>query len=256
MYEKELEVAKGLAKEAGEIMLKYFEGDLGTKFKENNTPVTKADLEINELVIEELNKAFPEDGIVAEERSTAEYGMGRRWVCDPIDGTVAFVWGLATSMFSLALVVDGEPHVAVAYDPYLQRLYTSIKNQGSFVNEKKLEVSERTEIVRSHIAVTSSAKKIREAKFVQRLIDADAYMPVFSGCVHKSCQVARGQFDGYIEIAVSGYDTAAVTLLVEEAGGKVTGIDGEPLDFSKPFKGAIISNGHLHDKLVEICNAK
>src|ERR1700733_14684688 len=103
-FKKELEVATAIAKEAGVIMLKYFEDDQQVELKKDKTHVTIAENLINSLAIERLSKAFPDDGIIGEEESTSDYGMGRKWFCDPIDGTAAYVRSTPTAMFSLALV--------------------------------------------------------------------------------------------------------------------------------------------------------
>ncbi|MBU6501056.1 MAG: hypothetical protein KGJ89_02930 [Patescibacteria group bacterium] len=117
-YTKELFAAKDIAKEAGVIMRKYFDEDQHIEIKKDNTQVTIADKLINSLVIQRLAKAFPSDGVIGEEESTAEYGGGRKWFCDPIDGTAAYIWGVPTAMFSLGLVLDGRPVIPSAH--YLQ----------------------------------------------------------------------------------------------------------------------------------------
>src|SRR5437868_351607 len=103
-YSKELNAANEIAFKAGKIMLEYFDGDQQVDTKSDNSPVTIADKLINSMVIEELAKHFPEDGVIGEEESTTDYGPGRKWFCDPIDGTIGYIWGTPTSMFSLALV--------------------------------------------------------------------------------------------------------------------------------------------------------
>src|SRR5579859_356933 len=90
---EELAFEKKLAEEAGEIMLRFFDGEQQKHIKEDNTPVTIADTKINEMVIEEITKRFPRDIVVGEEKSTGIYGVGRRWICDPIDGTAAYIVG-------------------------------------------------------------------------------------------------------------------------------------------------------------------
>ena len=94
-------------------MRQYFDIDQEGEWKDDGTPVTIADTAINRLVIERIVEAFPEDGVIGEEESNTEYGMGRKWFCDPIDGTKAYTWGVATAMFSLGLVVDGVPVAGV-----------------------------------------------------------------------------------------------------------------------------------------------
>lgn len=251
-YKKELAVAKHIAKKAGVVMRKYFfKYDQGLQRKKDDSPITTADIKINRLVIKELQNHFT-DGIIGEEESTARYGMGRRWLCDPIDGTKAFVWGTPTAMFSLGLVVDGVPVLGVAYDPFLDMLYEGIKGGGSFCNGKRLHVSKKG-LAGEYIAVSSNIEKIISRKrSYTRLLKMGARLGTFSGAVYKACLVARGKFVGYFEAGVNAHDVAAVQVIVEEAGGKVTGFGGEMLDYSKPFKSAIVSNGIVHETLVKI----
>lgn len=253
-YTKELEVAKSIAREAGPIMLKYFEEDQQVEIKEDNSQVTIADKLINSLVIQRLLKEFPEDGIIGEEESTAEYGIGRKWFCDPIDGTMAFIWGTPTSMFSLSLVVDGIPVLGVAYDPFLNKLYEAVVGQGSFCNRVPLKVSNK-DLKGALVAVMSHVIRIMKApEYLTHLEKAGVRFATFSGAVYKACLVARGKAEAYIEHGVNAHDMAAVHVIVEEAGGKVTGLKGEKLDYTKPFKGAVTSNGIVHDEIIRYLN--
>ena len=253
-YEAELSFAVRVAENAGKIMLKYFDGDQLTEIKEDGSPVTIADKQINSMIIAELKRNFPGDGLIGEEESTTDYGNGRKWFCDPIDGTIAYTQGVPTSMFSLGLVEDGRPQMGVVYDPYLDRMYTATKANGSFCNHQRLAVSADT-LDKGIVAVTSDVRKIVHGlEHVKALADTKAYLTTFNGAVYKSVLVARGKFVGYIEKGVSAHDMAAVELIVEESGGKVTGIDGNELDYTQPFKGAVVSNGIVHDELVRIAS--
>ncbi len=251
MYETELKIAKDIALKAGKIMLEYFDGDQGLEHKDiaGATEVTIADKKINSMVIKELSKHF-DDGIIGEEESTSDYGSGRKWICDPIDGTRAFVIGIPSATFSLALVVDGVPIIGVAYDPFLDKLYWATKGQGSFCNGKPLAVSGNK--LRGHyVLMPSNPKKIiADTKLINNLLETGARLDSIYGAVYKSCLVARGRAVGYLEKLVNPHDIAAVHVIVEEAGGKVTGYDGRELDYTKPFKGAILSNKVCHDELV------
>jgi inositol-phosphate phosphatase / L-galactose 1-phosphate phosphatase / histidinol-phosphatase len=251
-YSQELATAKDIAKKAGIIMRTYFEKDVPVERKKDDSPVTKADLEINRLVIEELNKVF-DDGIIGEEESTAEYGMGRRWICDPIDGTRAFTWGVPTAMFSLGLVEDGTPIVGVAYDAFLDRLYEAITKHGSFCNGKSIRVSYQ-KISGGSVGISSSPEKAlnnpSQATLITNLLEKKARLASFSGSVYRSCLVAQGKLVGYVEKDINPHDLAAVEVIVKEAGGMVTDFAGNPLDYSKAFKGAIISNTVTHNDLL------
>lgn len=246
-YEKELTIAKNIAQNAGVIMWKYFDGDQQVETKIDNSPVTIADKEINSMVINELRKYF-EDIIIGEEESTGDYGSGRRWFCDPLDGTKAFVFGVPTAMFSLALVENGRPVMGVAYDPFLDRLYEAVKGEGSYCNGKKIHVSDKN-IELATVAISGGIVKLRYPH-IERLLDRKIKLMSLNGAVYKSCLVARGKIEGYLEPGVSGHDMAAVDLIIEEAGGIVTGLDGRILDYRNIFKGAVISNGVIHNELV------
>lgn len=249
-YEKELKIAKEVALKAGEIMLEYFEGNQQLRHKDDGTPLTIADTKINSMVIEELIKHF-DYGIIGEEESTSEYGGGYKWLCDPIDGTLAFAVGSPTATFSLGLVKDGIPILGVVYDPFLNKLYWGIKKHGSFCNGNKLKVSD-SPLKGHYVEVTSSAKQhARNPELIENLVKAGAKPDTIYGAVYKSCLVARGRVIGFLEKSVNPHDMAAVHVIVEEAGGKVTGYDGKPLDYSKPFKGAIASNKVVHADILK-----
>jgi fructose-1,6-bisphosphatase/inositol monophosphatase family enzyme len=252
-FNKELEVATAIAKEAGVIMLKYFEDDQQVELKKDKTHVTIADKLINSLAIERLSKAFPDDGIIGEEESTSDYGMGRKWFCDPIDGTAAYVRSTPTAMFSLALVVDGKPVMGVAYDPFMNRMYTGIRGEKSFCNGKVLSVSNE-DLTTGTVAVSGSVKSLPKTKYFQKMIDGKVRLCCFSGAVYKCCLIAKGKLVGYVENGVNAYDLAAAHVIVEGAGGKITSTDGTELDYSKPFKGAIASNKIVHEDMVRYCS--
>lgn len=245
-----LEFAKKLAYEAGEVMRRSFTGEIEWQTKADGTPITKADIDINHTVIEAIKQAFPNDEIIGEEESTTEYGMGRMWFCDPIDGTGAFIWGIPTAMFSLALVVDGRPELGVAYEPMTDRLYWAVRGAGAYCNGRRLQVNTQS-LHEGIVAVTSSHWRIsRKVSYIERMLDQRISLAGFSGAVAKSLRIAEGRFVGYIEEVVNAYDMAAAHVIIEEAGGKITGLDGSPLDYSRPFKGAIVSNALVHDELV------
>ena len=252
-YQEELRIGKEIAAKAGAIMLHYFDIDQRVEKKSDNTVVTIADKSINRMVIEELSKAFPKDGIIGEEESTSAYGLGRKWFCDPIDGTAGYTWGTPTAMFSLALVIDGIPVLGLAYDPFLKRLYESVRGNGSYCNGERIQVSQK-DLTNGIVAVSGSVKLIPKLPYLDSLLKAGSRLATFSGAVYKSCLVAKGKIVAYVEHGLNPHDLAAVQVIVEEAGGKVTGLKGEELDYSQPFEGGIVSNGKVHDTLVKLVN--
>jgi myo-inositol-1(or 4)-monophosphatase len=251
-YAHELEIATSIAYEAGKTMLRYFDGDQQQKRKADGSPVTIADTTINSMVITRLQTAFPDDGVIGEEESTTEYGNGRKWFCDPVDGTKAYTWGVPTSTFSLGLIIDGQPTVGVVYDPYLDKLYTAVKGRGSFCNGRPVHVSD-TSLNDGIVAVTSDPRRLLNGpRYIAALAETKTQLATFSGAVYKAVLVAKGRLVGYIEEGVNAYDIAAVETIVAEAGGRVTDLEGNRLDYTQPFRGVVISNGVVHDRLLEM----
>ena len=253
MYKTEVEVAKSIALMAGDIMREYFWADQGREIKEDGTPLTIADTMINSVVIRELAEHFPNDIVIGEEESTGDYSMGRRWFCDPIDGTKAFTWGVPTAMFSLALVVDGKPVLGVCYEPMLDVLYYAVQGGRAYRNDDEIHVN-IADLSTGILGTISSQWRIRnEASYLDPLLENHDEMAAFSGAVAKIVRVAEGRFVGYIEELANAHDIAAAQVILEAAGGVITSLHGEPLDYSKPFKGIVSSNTIVHNELVTIC---
>lgn len=253
--EKDLTFAQSVAKEAGEIMRRYFDGDQQREIKDDGTPLTIADTSVNSMVLERVRAAYPDDGVIGEEESSVEYGTpGRVWICDPIDGTKAFTWGVPTAMFSLALMIDNVPVVGVGYEPVTDKMYWAVSGGGAFCNGNRITVNDVS--LESGILGTTSSYSNMSTKraYFDELVRRKVQLAAFSGAVAKCMRVAEGRFVGYEESYVNPYDVAASHVIVEEAGGKITAPDGAPLDYSKPFRGAIVSNGVVHDELIGLVN--
>lgn len=249
-----LEFAKALALEAGEIMKKHFMGDVGVTYKHDKSRVTIADTAINDLIIKRVQQAFPDHSVRGEEASTQKAGDKYVWVCDPIDGTYNYSIGVALAMFSLALVEDGVPIIAVAYEPVTDKLYVATKGQGATLNGQKISVSKTKmeSMVRIDIAdkLQSEVADLRSAGTI--LYEQGAKVTGLRNSVITGCLVADGSISAALTCTIHPHDIAAVKLLVEEAGGKVTDVAGSEQRYDEEIRGAIMSNGIIHDELVEI----
>src|SRR3989344_1795821 len=141
----ELEFAKGIAREAGALMRQNFTLGMKKEWKDDDTPLTKTDLAINQLVLEAVQKKYPEHSYIGEEGNNikeSEY----TWVCDPVDGTIPFSHGYPTFAFSLALTKNGESILGVIYDPIMDRLVHAEKGRGAFLNGKRIAVRKESKI--------------------------------------------------------------------------------------------------------------
>lgn len=253
MYNEYLDFAKEIAYKAKKIMLKYFNEDNGSDYKLDQTIVTKADTEINQYLIDKVKEVYPNHSVDGEEK---QFGHSKYvWVCDPVDGTAMYARHIPVAVFSLALVVDGVPEVGVIYDVFTDNLYTAIKGKGAFRNDIKISVNNyKLEDVRSvahydmiknftyniYDCIKELSKKtyfVSIGSIIRACVcvaNGDFALAIFPGTEHKNC------------------DIAAAKIIVEEAGGKVTNLFGEEQRYDKDIKGAIISNGLVHDEALKV----
>ncbi|MDP9249690.1 MAG: inositol monophosphatase [bacterium] len=256
---KELEIAIKAALEAGKILEKYFETEILKEFKEDDSIVTKADSESEELIKKIILEAFPEHSILAEETGHTDNGGKYVWHVDPIDGTRNFANGLPFFAVSIALLHENQVLVAVVYNPITRSLFIAEKGKGSYLNNKRIFVS-KDGATRAILAAGKS-RKLEDRRLFRNLIH---YLPKkISGmtvrdmgvCSLDLAYVATGAFEVSVQIGLRSYDFAAGTLLIQEAGGKITKFDGSPWEF--PGNYFIASNGVFHEEVIaEIKNQK
>lgn len=253
-----LNFAKDVAHQAGQIQLKYFRSnDLDTQWKGDDTPLTIADTTINSMVIERVKAKYPDHGVLGEEES---YGKDREmiWVCDPVDGTMPFSIGVPVSTFSLALVQDGAPIVGVVYDAFQDRLWESATDMPTLMNGTMIRVNDKG-MKNSYVAddVWAASTLPNDLLFKlpgvrDDLLDRGAKPLTYSAAIIGFALTASGQFSGGIFAVKKPEDVAAVKLIVENAGGKVTDLDGNDQRYDGWINGAIVSNGVIHDDLVSV----
>lgn len=248
-----LEFAKEIAKEAGKIMLKYFNIDDKSSYKEDNTIVTIADKEINSYLIKKVKERYPDHSVDGEEET---FGKSKYvWVCDPIDGTAMYARHIPVAVFSLALVIDGIPNLGVVYDPFTDSLYTAIKGKGAYKNGNQINVNnyelEDKKSVCHYDYWTNAEFKI--LKVIEELSKKTYFIGV--GSIIRACMcVASGDFTLAIFPGTKhkNCDIAAVKVIVEEAGGKVTDLFGNEQRYDTSINGAIISNGKVHNEVINL----
>lgn len=249
-----LDFSKDVASQASEIMLQYFQIGVDAVEKNDRSIVTEADKKINQLVIDEVNRNFPDHSVLGEEASKpneSEYV----WVCDPIDGTLPFSKGLPYSVFSLALCKKGVPVVGVVSDPFTNRLYSAVKGEGALLNNTPIKVSSSSLDYSSTINVDWWPEAEYDIDTICHKVSLEKSCYVLHlGCVvQASMMVACGQFEASIFPGTKGknVDIAAVKIIVEEAGGKVTDLFGNEQRYDKDIKGALITNGVMHEEILK-----
>lgn len=248
-------LAKDLAKQAGEVFNKYFRAtDIGFEWKEDNSPVTIADTTINQMVIDSIKEHYPSHGVIGEEDSYHE-NQEWVWVLDPLDGTSTFSLGIPVSTFCLALVHDGEVLLSVVYDPFQDRLFAAQKGQGAYMNDAKLVVSEATDIKRQYVLAFRSLTKPNHTgvnSMVDVMLKEGAKVYMFAGFSYAGTLVADGHFVMACMTHGSPWDAAAISLIVQEAGGMVTDLNGKPRKFNEWGDGLLVTNGKVHQKILDL----
>jgi fructose-1,6-bisphosphatase/inositol monophosphatase family enzyme len=251
-----LTFAQSLAKESGVIMQKYFLATERT-WKDDASPLTKADTEINDLVIQRIRETYPEHSVHGEEKS-AYTDSDHMWVCDPIDGTLPYSSGIAASSFSLALVIDGVSTVGVVYDPFFERMFHAVKDGGAFLNNEPIHVSDQATLKNAVIDIEGlywpklSTELAMSNAFRDTLVNMDVKTMQLYSSVLPSALVAQGTFTAVIMNGQTIQDGAAIKVIVDEAGGTVTDMYGNEQRYDEPARGFVASNGLVHDELIKL----
>jgi fructose-1,6-bisphosphatase/inositol monophosphatase family enzyme len=245
-----------LAYIAGAIMKTYFTHfGMERIVKTDATPLTAADTEINSLVIDHVRKLSTEVDIVGEEESDR---TNSPWqiMCDPVDGTFPYSWGMPVSTFMLGLMYKHRPMMGVIYDPFTDRMYSAEKGQGAWMNKIPLKVSRAATREERPIVgfVSWPGCPYSVLKVCQYLEERGVTLVNFCSIGYIEAAVATGEFAGTIFPGTKHHDTAPGHIIVTEAGGKVTDIFGRPLHYTDgKIDGHIMSNGQpgIHDLIVK-----
>ena len=240
---------------AGDVQLTKFGRGVRVDKKSAIDLVTEVDLEIERAFRLLIAERFPDHDVLAEEFGAAgARGARHRWVFDPIDGTTNFAHGVPIFCASLALEIDGQAVIGAVYDPNRKELFTAEAGQGSWLNGERLAVSRNASVIESML-VTGFPYTVHD--------EADQFLAVFGKVLKHAravrrlgsaaidiCWVAAGRMDGFWEASLKPWDTRAAALILEEAGGQVTGMDGTRWI---PEDGHIMAtNGRIHQELLRI----
>lgn len=247
-----------LTTKVGPMIIEGFDGRLKkeSEWKDDNTPVTSTDKAVNDFVLNAFAEQYPEVSVIAEEGSREVPGADWLVYCDPIDGTFPFATGVPISTFCISALYKGEPRFAVIYDPFMKRMFTVEKGKGAYLDGKSIFVSEKEKLdVQSHVHIIWWKNAYKDlAPVCNQLSKQGVPWMNFCSIAIVGGLIASGQFEASIFPGNKVWETAAMSLLVEEAGGKCTDLEGHPIDYLKngEMKGHIISNGLVHDELVEM----
>ena len=246
-----LDSIKKVVIRCGKLILSADHDNLGEEYKEgNNNVVTKYDKEIENILREELLKIVPGAYFLGEESNNLYKENKYIFIVDPIDGTVNFSRNLNASAISVALLEDGEVVLGVCYNPYTNELYEAIKGNGAYLNGKQIHVSNKK--LSEGLVFSGSAPyydELRE-KSLDTLRKFAVVASDFRRCgsaVIEICAIASGKVEVYFELKLMPWDYAAASLILTEAGGCVTTINGEKLGYDKPT--SILAHNNVENYL-------
>ena len=230
----------------------------GTDFKVEHKGVidlvTEVDRACEEVILETIRESFPDHDVVAEESGTDRKGSSYTWYVDPLDGTTNFAHGYPCFCATVALVKDGEVVVGATYDPLREELFTAERGAGAHFNDEKLSTSDVSEL-KSALLITGFPYDIHDdvlgklGAFHGLLGRAQAIRRDGSAAIDLA-YLAAGRCEGFFEAGLKLWDCLAGSILVEEAGGRVSHYDGSPLGLDPST--ILVSNGPLHDEMLDV----
>jgi myo-inositol-1(or 4)-monophosphatase len=225
-----LPLAVDLARRAGALALSMHAGLGGHDTKSTPTDVvTAADRACESLLVEGIRAARPGDGILGEEGGSADSRTGVRWVIDPIDGTVNYLYGLPQWAVSIGVEVDGVAQVGVVFDPAKDELFTAVRGGGSFLNGAPLRCTDATDLSQALVATGfgyDARRRAAQAALLPTVLPAVRDLRRLGAGALDLCGVAAGRVDGYYEQGLSPWDMSAGLLIASEAGARVGGLRG------------------------------
>ena len=241
-----------IAREAGALLMGYFQRRVKVEYKGDVDLVTEADRASEALITRRIRERWPGHNILGEEGTRTEQGSEYRWYVDPLDGTTNFAHAYPVFCVSLGLEHKDARVAAVVFDPTRDEMFTAQKGGGAFLNGQPIRVSAVSDLGECLVATGFPSHKRHKNPniFFYHQITLKTHGVRRAGSAALDlCNVASGRFDGFWEFNLNPWDTAAGVLILEEAGGRVTRFDGQP--FRIDSRETLASNGRVHEALLK-----
>ncbi len=251
---KILKIAKEAALTAGKYLLDSVGKKTEIEYKGEIDLVTAHDRESQKIIYKIIMEHFPGHSILGEEDLDEKKDSEMLWVIDPIDGTTNFSRSLPAFCVSIAFMEKGVAQVGVVYVPMLDEMFWAVKGEGAFLNEKRIHVSKETNLGKSLLATgfpyDRRESEINNVEHFNKFIVRALGIRRMGSAAIDLCYTAAGRFDGFWELKLKPWDTAAAYLIVEEAGGKVSNFSGTP--FSPFMNECLAANKEIQARMLEV----
>jgi len=254
ILKNEKHVAFRAALEAGGLIKERMGQIASIDYKSAFNLVTDVDKASEKLILEIIKTEYPGDAILAEESGASKTGQKRRWLIDPLDGTTNYAHSYPFFCVSIGLEEDGELVLGVVYDPVKDEMFYATKGGGAFLNDERIKVSTVNKLANS-LLVTGFPPDTRGTE-LNNMVEFTTLTNMSHGVRRDGSAaldlsyVAAGRVDGFWEKKLAAWDVGAGSLIVEEAGGKVTDLDGNKLDVDKGW--ILATNGLIHDEVLKV----
>ena len=253
-----LRFAEDTARGAGDILKKRFNHAHRVRYKGRIDPVTEADVRAEKYIVSRLQKTYPEHSILAEEGSDRESRSPFRWVIDPLDGTVNYAHSFPVYCVSIAVEHRGRSVTGAVYDPERDEMFSAALGLGARLNGHRIRVTDEKRLDRSLLATgfsysVATARRNNLGYFARMVKTAQAVRRPGSAAIDL-CWLACGRLDGFWELHLHPWDTAAAMLIVTEAGGRVTRFDGSP--YTIFYDEILASNGRIHQQMQAVLHRR
>ena len=250
-----IDTLKQIALDAGKIVKEGYYSHKEVSHKGVVDLVTEFDVKTETFIISQLTKAFPDHTLVGEESHHGSYHYDKAIYIDPIDGTTNFVHGIPHLAISIGVWEQGEPTMAVVYNPILNELFWAVKGEGSFCNGQRLEVSTQSTLQNALIATGFPYAKVNAGVEYHWVINCMTNLLPHIQDIRRLgaaaidlCYLAQGKVEAFYEIDLKPWDVAAGILIVQEAGGQISNVNDKPFNFDD--KSIVASNGKVHSQLL------
>ncbi len=215
--------------------------------------VTEADQQVEDYVVEQIRERYPEHGIYAEERGKHNADSPYCWVIDPIDGTASYIHNQPFYCISIGLQYQGQSQLGAVYCPVLQELYYAERGQGAFCNNQPIQIIDHGELLNSHASTGFSClragwKTGNNLPYFCAIAQETREIRRFGSAAMDLCYVAAGKLDTFWELNLQLYDVAAGSLILQEAGGQISDLQGGD---NWPLQGLLASNGRVHREMLK-----
>lgn len=241
--------------ESGKILKEYFDKDFKIESKDSiSNLVTEVDKRSESRIIEVIRSNFPGHNILSEEIGALDTSSDVKWIIDPIDGTINYAHGIPICCVSIGVEVAGEIVMGGIFNPFGNELFFAEKGKGSFLNEKKIQVSKENNFAKSLLVTgfpyNTSSNKNKPVEVFAAIVNKDIPVRRLGSAALDICWTACGRFDGFWEYNLNAWDVAAGYIILTEAGGIVTDFNGGK--YSVYNKEILATNGLIHEEIIEI----